>query len=168
MPVGYSKMKLLLFILSVFILGCNKPTDQSDHTACLTKFPGDNNSYKLLKHNLYIGKDGMLYDKKIKIDKSDPSYCYSVFYYKYIDIHYNDSIVQIPLDSIIDINTYIAFDSSVYSRDKYHCYYFYNNSDGGFRFIIDNADPATFAVVKNTEFDAEDKNHKYKCGEIVN
>lgn len=167
------KIIIFLFCLST-LLSCRQSPGETwknrikeYQSSCLTKYPKDSADYKLVKGNLYIGKDGALYDKKIQVVKSDSSYCYSAFYYKYIDKHYDDSIVQIPLDSIIDINSYVAFDSSSYSKDKYKCYFHYDNSDGGFRSIIDKADPITFTSVKNRNYDAEDKNHKYKRGKIV-
>ncbi len=166
------KFITFLFCLST-ILSCRQSPGETwknriteYQVTCLTKYPKDSADYKLVKGNLYIGKDGAFYDQKTEVYQ-DSCYCYSVFYYKYIDKQYDDSIVQIPLNSIIDINSYVSFDSSSYSKDKYKCYYYFDNSDGGFRSIIDKADPATFVAVKNNKYDAEDKNHKYKRGNAI-
>ena len=165
-PACNPLMKLIFLIFVFFVFGCNHPNDKADK-GHRTRYPKDSADYKLIKCNIYIGKDGSLYDKKIKADKSVSGHISSVFFYKYLDKHYDDSIVQILLDSIIDIDSYVCFDSSSYSKDKNRCYYHYDNSDGGFRCILDKADPATFNAVKNKTYDAEDKKYKYKNGDIL-
>ena len=64
--------------------------------------------------------------------------------------------------------TFITLGASGYSKDAYHVYGAPNVTS-----IIDGADPATFQLVglaqcgPNCQYDAQDKNHKYLGGEIV-
>lgn len=199
------KQILSIIISTSFLIAfsfCGRQSDETlkdkdNQNSCLTKYPKDSADYKFIKCNFYIGKDGELYKKKIEIDKFDPPYCNSVFFDKYFHKHYDDSIVDIPLSSIIDINSYTCFDSSSYSKDKSKCFYYYDNSDGGFINIIDTADvktfqplsyswwakdknfvyyrggivigadPISFKLINDKTTEALDKNHKYRDGEII-
>ncbi len=119
-----------------------------------------------MKCNFYIGKDGALYKKKIRVDKYSPPYCDEVFFDKFIQKDSGDTIIQIPLDSVIDIDSYVCFDSSCYSKDKNKCYYYFDDSDGGFLSVIDTADVATFKKLRAYNW-AIDKNFVYYYGNII-
>jgi hypothetical protein len=154
------------FLLSLFLIACNSHQDKKEVEYCLTKYPKDSADYTLIKGSFYKGKDGSIYEKKIEVDKFTPPYCYLVTFDKYINKFYEDSVVQIPLDSIIDIRSFVCFDSSSYSKDKARCYYYYDNSDGGFRQTIPDADIPTFKSLKYHWW-AADKDYVYYRGDKV-
>jgi hypothetical protein len=52
----------------------------------------------------------------------------SVCNYLYIQ---GDTAAFIPLDSVVDINTYVSVDSTFFSKDKNRVYYFYPDAGGG-------------------------------------
>jgi hypothetical protein len=152
--------------LALFLIACNNRQDKKEVEYCLTKYPKDSADYTLIKCSFYKGKDGSIYEKKVEVDKFSPPYCYLVTFDKYVNKYYEDSIVQIPLDSIIDIQSFVCFDSSAYSKDKAKCYYYYDNSDGGFRQIIPDADIKTFQSLKYHWW-AADKDYVYYRGDRV-
>ena len=73
-----------------------------------------------------------------------------------------------PLDRIIDINTFVcSVDSSCYSKDKNHVYWFVDNVDGGWRRLVKNADAKTFRGLSNYCLWGIDKNYVYfKCDNL--
>lgn len=60
----------------------------------------------------------------------------------------NDYENRESLRNFIDIDSYKSFPDGYYSKDKNYVFYTWNNSDGGVRFLIKNADPRTFSVIK--------------------
>jgi hypothetical protein len=55
-----------------------------------------------------------------------------------------DEPIEVPLKSIIDLDTYTELEGTLYSKDRSRVYAFFGNSDGGNRVIVSRADPATF------------------------
>jgi len=52
------------------------------------------------------------------------------------------------LKEVIDLNTYNSDGMSFFATDKNHVYFVWTISDGTFRFIVEKADPKTFAGIK--------------------
>lgn len=156
------------FIFFIFLLlgfmSCRnkKPVPQKD---CKTLEPKDSANYRYLKAEFYRGKDGKLYEKKIAIDKmdQDTGYCYFAYYESCWNCE--DSIPT-PLDSIIDIQTFVNLTGSSYSRDKKHVYYFQETSDGGVRYFADGANPNTFRVLHDYRWGIDDKHIFHKGGVV--
>lgn len=72
-------------------------------------------------------------------------HCELVGFFDYtIEVKTGDSIVQKPLSDFIDVPSYRESDTTQYSKDKGHVYYFDLTADGGKRFVVNDTDPATF------------------------
>jgi len=69
---------------------------------------------------------------------------FEVYYDSTFSIYTNDTTIDKPLNTIVDINSFVWLDSTDYSKDKNKVFYFHVNSDGGNRVIVNNADPLTF------------------------
>ena len=75
-------------------------------------------------------------------------------------------VIKKPLNTIVDIKSFVWLDSTQYSKDKNKVFYFFGNSDGGSRSIVDNADPFTFKRLCEYRWGV-DKNHVFYQGNIV-
>lgn len=155
-------MKPVAILFSIFLLyACNAGKNNSEHY-CRTHEPADSADYKHSKCGFYTGKNGKLYERKVQVDKSDSNYCYAAFYDEYMTFYAGDNFYPKELDSVIDLETYTCIDSSCYAKDKNNCYYYYDNSDGGFRFVVTDADPATFRKLKGYHWAADSKRVYYR------
>lgn len=117
----------------------------------------DDISYTFIKYSFYKDSIGNLYEKKHKaIDEMNQKIIYfydsTMFYKKYPH--------STALKNIINIETYEEFNDSPFSIDKFHVYYYFANSDGGFRFIVKDANPKTFSPIKD-RWAKDDKNIFY-------
>jgi hypothetical protein len=151
---------LSLFILIVFWSCQSKPAPFREEP-CKTLEPKDSADYTHLKSQFYRGKDGKLYERKLAVDKleNDTSYCYFASYDPYLNGY--DSLPTL-LDSVIDIDSYTDCDSSSYSKDKKHVYYYFSNTDGGIRYVLEDASPTRFVSLHDYRW-GTDGEHLY-CG----
>lgn len=167
----------LLIALSFFEPSCNtsqnKPVLQNSKDSIIKKTlkvqePEDSSDYSYIKGSFFRGKDGQLYEKKYY--GVDPAEMIQyTFYDSRMPIDYKDSFITQPLSSIIDIETYQEIDSSLYSKDKKHVYYFNPTSDGGYRWIVAKANPQTFKSLDSTDYRwGFDKKHVFFKGECLN
>jgi hypothetical protein len=113
------------------------------------KEPNDSADYKHIKYDFYLSKSGQLCERKIEADGRD-TVCncnFTAFYDSMFVARYEDGGVKKfykPLNLFVDINSYVQLDSTNYSKDKNRVFYYYDNSEGGYRVIVDKADPKTF------------------------
>ena len=108
------------------------------------KEPNDSADYKHIKYDFYLNKTGQLCERKLAAAKGTNCNClFEVYYDSTFKIYTDDTIIEKPLKNLVDINSFVWLDSTDYSKDKSKVFYFYNNSDGGIRFVIDKADPKT-------------------------
>jgi len=107
--------------------------------------PNDSASYKHLKYNFYLSVSGQLCEKKLVSAKNTDCNClFEVYYDSLFKVYADDTLIEIPLNKIVDITSFVEIDSTEFSKDKDNVYHFYSNSDGGNRTIVKKADPSTF------------------------
>ncbi|HWY34827.1 MAG TPA: DKNYY domain-containing protein [Nitrosopumilaceae archaeon] len=130
---------------------------------CKTLEPKDSASFKHIKYFFYKGNDGCLYEKKFIIDKFDSNYCKMAYYDKYINPM--DSLPT-PLDSIIDINSFVQIDSTGYSKDNKNVYYYQDNTDGGMRYIT-VANSSSFVKLHDYRWGRDNKHIFHKGVAVI-
>jgi hypothetical protein len=109
------------------------------------KEPNDSANYQHIKYDFYLSKTGQLSERKLVHAKDTKCNClFEVNYDSTFKIYTDDTIIEKPLNTIIDIYSLAWIDSTEFSKDKRKVYYFHGNSDGGNREIVSKADPATF------------------------
>lgn len=111
--------------------------------------------YKPIKANFFKDEKGVLNELKVSLNES----CCNKYFYFDETLGYESN--RQPLQKVIDIASFQNFDSTVYSKDRNHVYYFGENTEGGRRFIIDNADVKTFKIFENANQWGIDKKHLY-------
>jgi hypothetical protein len=78
-------------------------------------------------------------------------------------VQQKDSVlIELPLSTTIDLATYQEVGNSMFSKDKNRVYYFYANSGGGFRIIVNGADPTTFRASPDYQY-GFDARHGFYC-----
>lgn len=146
---------------------CNDTT-KTDKKITYAKEPNDSADYKLLKNNFYLHRNGQLCERKLALARDNSCNCeFEVYYDSTITIYSNETTLEKTLNNIIDIKSFIQFDSSQYSKDKDRVYYFHGNSDGGNRIIIEKANSLSFKPLCEYRWGV-DKNYVFYKGEIVN
>jgi hypothetical protein len=138
-----------------------KPKENSAFPKAYAREPNDSVDYKHIKYDFYFNKTGQLCERKLAMARD--SYCnceFEVYYDSTISFFTGDTTIRKPLSSVIDINTFVWIDSTEYSKDKNGVYYFFGNSDGGNRSIVEGADPKTFKRLCEYRWGV-DKNHVF-------
>lgn len=117
----------------------------TDRILVYAKEPNDSADYKLLKYDFYLSKSGQLCERKLALARDSSCNCeFEVYYDSTFTIYTGDTTLQKPLNTIVDIHSFIWLDSTEYAKDKNKVFYFHGNSDGGIRVNVDKADPLTF------------------------
>lgn len=120
----------------------------------------DNARFQRVKYNFYRDKTGQLFEQKHYVEGEG-----AVFGTRYdstaVLIKDSDR-VEVPLAAIVDLATYQELGSSLFSKDKNRVYYFYCTSGGGFRVIVNGANPATFRASPDYQYGFDDK-HGFYC-----
>lgn len=109
--------------------------------------PDDSLRFTHVKDDFYQNSSGDLFERKLVMARPKDSACrcqFVVMYDSLIRISENDTIVEKPLRELIGLASFIRLDSTFYSKDNKHVFYFHGNSDGGTRSFVKGADPATF------------------------
>lgn len=144
-----------------------KVTAKSTTVFVDVKEPNDSADYKLLKYNFYLNKEGQLFERKLAMARDSSCNCeFEVYYDSTFSIYTDDTTLKMPLNKIVDINSFVWVDSTEYSKDKNKVFYFHGNSDGGNRVIVDKADPLTFRRLCEYRWGI-DKNYVFYKGDIV-
>ena len=83
------------------------------------KEPNDSADYKFIKCDFYLSKDGHLCERKIAIARDTTCNCDFVVYYdSTFSIYKGNETIEKPLNSIIDINSFVSLDSTEPKFDK--------------------------------------------------
>ena len=142
--LGFGTMLPLLVCVALW--SCRGPAAKVDPKGFVEVLePNDSADYKHIKSDFFRNKKGKLCERKLVLARPYDSACrceFKVFYDT--GFYLSSSSREIPLDSVIDINTFVDIGSTDYSKDARHVYYFFGNSDGGNRVIIEKADAPTF------------------------
>lgn len=147
--------------------GTDKPAIKSNTAYVYAKEPNDSASYKHLKYDFYLSKDGQLCERKLASAGNTDCHCnFEVYYDSTYSIYTDDTIIEKALNTIVDINSFVWIDSTAFSKDKNNVYYFHDNSDGGNRVIVNKADPATFARLCEHRWGI-DKDHVFYKTDIL-
>jgi DKNYY family len=165
--VGCHIMKILpaiiIIIFCVTIYSCTNPGETDTVEKVYAKEPADSANYKYVKYDFYLSKSGQLSERKRVMVRPKGSACHCdfvVYYDSTVSIYNGDTMIEKPLNEIVDINSFTWIDSTDYSKDKNKVFYFHGNSDGGNRVIVDKADPATFKRLCEYRWGI-DKNHVF-------
>ncbi|TDL99524.1 MAG: hypothetical protein C4K58_06405 [Flavobacteriaceae bacterium] len=170
------KANLFFLCLVTFFSCSDKPKDIKKENAISTakeskkpllysKEPNDSADYKHLKYQFYKSKSGKLCERKIALARNqEKCNCEFIVIYdsNYIDYNFNPE-KSIDLNDVVEINTYVEFDKSEYSKDNKNVYCFQGNSDGGSRQIVEGADSKTFELLHDYAW-GRDKNNVYYRG----
>jgi len=109
------------------------------------KEPNDSASYKHIKYDFYLSETGQLCERKLASAKGTNCNClFEVYHDSIFKIYTDDTIIEKPLNTIVDINSLVLVDSTQFSKDKNNVFYFHGNSDGGNRVVVAKANPETF------------------------
>jgi hypothetical protein len=157
---------ITIILLAATLSSCsNSKTEQAQTPKAdnhvYEREPNDSADYKHIKYRFYLSKTGQLCEKKFDFAKNTNCNClYQAYYDSIVKIYTGDTMIEKPLNTIVDINSLVQIDSTQFSKDRNKVFYFYENSDGGIREVIDEADPTTFKRL--CEFDwGIDKNHVF-------
>lgn len=157
-------MKFISVFFGIFLLfnACNSSHKQGiERTAVSDTFdyslPADFAQYKKIKYNFYRSKWGRLVELKFAFQEKAP---FKAFFDSTESVTCADSTCEVLLDDLLDIETFQNLESTDFSKDEKHVYYFYSNSGGGFRNVIDSADPASFKPLADYRWGI-DKNYVY-------
>lgn len=158
-------------IILVTLPSCNNSTktrmasEEQGKVKIYAKEPSDSADYRLLKYDFYLSKSGQLCERKLAMAR-DSSCEFEVYYDSSFKIDTEDTTIEKPLNTIVDINTFVLLDSTEYSKDRNKVFYFHGNSDGGIRVIVNDADPLTFKRLCEYRWGI-DKNHVFYKGTEV-
>lgn len=125
----------------------------------------DSTQYIHLKYFFYKGKDGNIYEKRYMLDGVD-SCCRSQAYYE-SQLGSGFDSVRKSIKEVLHLQTYRELEPSIYSKDKFHIYGTVDNSDGGFRYVLKEADAATFQCLDSTFWWGMDQYHVFYRGDLV-
>jgi cell division protein FtsI/penicillin-binding protein 2 len=147
-------MKILFIITTLLfaatLLSCSNPKTEQAQTSIAENYvyakePNDSSDYKHIKYDFYLSKTGQLCERKLAGAKGTNCNClFQVYYDSTFKIYTGYTIIEHPLNTIVDINSFVWVDSTQFSKDKDKVFYFNENSDGGIREVIVKADPTTF------------------------
>jgi hypothetical protein len=151
----YLRTTLLASIGALLLVSCAE-TPASRPVIASREAEPDSIHFQHVKYNFYRNKAGRLFEQKRYLARGEDAELGT--WYDSTVVQRKDSVLfELPLSTIIDLATYQELGSSMFSKDKNRVYYFYANSGGGFRIIVNGADPATFRVSPNYQygFDAQ-------------
>jgi hypothetical protein len=152
MAIIFMKIQFVITIIlfAATLSSCSNPKTEQAQTPKAKSYvyerePDDSADYKHIKYRFYLSKTGQLCEKKFDFAKNTNCNClYQAYYDSIFKIYTGDTIIEKPLNTIVDINSFVQIDSTQFSKDRDKVFYFHENSDGGIRQVIANADPATF------------------------
>ncbi len=169
-------MKILFVITIIFfaatLSSCSNPKTEQAQTPKVKDYvyerePDDSANYKHIKNDFYLSKSGQLCEKKFAFAKNTNCNClYQAYYDSIFKIYTGDTIIEKPLNTIVDINSFVQIDSTRFSKDKDKVFYFDVTADGGNRFVIAKADPTTFKSLCESNWGI-DKNHVFYRDNIL-
>ena len=141
---GSSRWSLLLVLVALW--SCRAPAPKVNPKGFVEVLePNDSADYKHIKSDFFRNRKGELCERKLVLNVPVDSSCrceFKVYYDKNFYLSFPSH--EIALDSVIDINTFVDLDSTYFSKDAKRVYYFFGNSGGGNRAIIQYADAPTF------------------------
>lgn len=138
------KRYIKLGVLLLFLFGCRS------HEAKISKGQGvseesKSETYTFLKYTFYSDLKGNLFEKKSgAIDNLNEERRYFFDSSMFLGGYPN----TVPLNQIIDIESFKEYEETPFSRDTNHVYYVQATSDGHHRFIVESADPRTFKPIR--------------------
>jgi hypothetical protein len=149
-------LSLVAFISILSFECCNSNTEIIISKTFQAK---DSANYKLVKGKFYTNKFGKLFEQKqfAKKGKGDV-YDSQIYFDSVVILKIGDSIIEKSLSEIIDIGTYVEFDNGTsFSKDKNNVYYSFVNTGGGYRTIVNSANPNTFKPLSDYQYGMDDK-----------
>jgi hypothetical protein len=152
-------MKIPLVASWLLLAGCTTPPAPPLVAAGRASL-ADSLHLQHLKYTFYRSPAGQLLEQRQwLIGESDPEPI--IRYDSTLVLIHGDERTPLPLGRIVDVATYQEFDHSLFSKDKNRVYYSYYTSAGGFRVIVNGANPATFRASPDLSYGFDDKHGFY-------
>jgi hypothetical protein len=121
----------------------------------------DSSGFQHVKYNFYRDKAGRLFEQKRYLTgEADPELL--IQYDSTVTLVKASDRTELPLAATIDLATFQNLGNSMFSKDKNRVYYFYATSGGGFRVIVNGANPGTFRASPDYQYGFDDK-HGFYC-----
>lgn len=171
------KRRYLSFVWLLWI-SCASKSDPAQKTIVGTEVPkralkpspcppcnSVNPDYVLLKKHFYKDKMGEVYEVKYEDNPFDSCCPMRMVLDERFGVSTDD--VRKTLKEVIDFQTYETLEPSIYAKDKKWVYVFRDNSNGGFRTILEGANPATFRNIDSTFFWGMDQQHVFYRGTLI-
>lgn len=167
--MNISKLSILI-VTYVLITSCGDRKEEKSNilipvsnNEIYAKEPEDSAGYIHVKHNFYLTKAGQLCERKLASARDSNCNClFEVYYDSTFKVYTDDSVITKPLNTIVDIKTFVQLDSSEFSKDKKNVFYYHDNSDGGTRTIVAKADIETFKRLCEYRWGIDKKHVFYK------
>jgi hypothetical protein len=140
----------ILFVLTGMLVLCcsgNVQNRSLQLKPVYNREPADDALYKNATWQFFYNKNGQLCEKKhVMAGPADSACnCELVGYYdSTISVKTDYRISKKLLRDFIDVPTFTELDSTQFSKDKNHVYYYNLDAAGGTRFVVTGANPATF------------------------
>lgn len=136
----------------------SRPVANSRKTELYTK------RFQHVKHAFYRDKAGQLFEQRQHFTESSAGP--DIWYDSMVVQQKASGAVELPLATTIDLATYEELENSLFSKDKNRVYYSYANSGGGFRCLVNSANPATFRASPDYQYGFDDK-HGFFCAQLL-
>ena len=149
MPIYTESNKLKFSFLLLIGLYCLSAYGQK-------KWSQDGIVYTNIRENLYRDSAGNIY---LRVDCPDETQKNLSCFEK--SMSFNGELKRDNIKDVIDTASYQNYIDFPFSKDKKHVYYTISHEDGTQMRIIEGADPETFTIVPNSEYEAKDKNAYY-------
>ena len=145
--------------IGLLLVSCaEKPTSQP--AAASREVALDRTRFQRVKYNFYRGKAGQLFEQKQSVEGEGESF--STWYDSTVVLKKASGQVELPLATTIDLATYQELGNSMFAKDKNRVYYYYSTCGGGFRVIVNGANPATFRASPDYQYGFDNK-HGFYC-----
>lgn len=130
--------------LLLLLFGCRSQEIKVSKTQGAPR-ESQSDTYTFLKYTFYSDLKGNLFEKKsVAIDNLNEERRYFFDSSMFLGGYPN----TVPLNQIIDIESFKEYEETPFSRDTNHVYYVQATSGGHHRFIVESADPRTFKPIR--------------------
>jgi len=158
------KTTLLASTCVLLLAGCAE-TPASRPVAASRGAKPDSTRFQHVKYTFYRDKAGRLFEQRQHFTR-ETSTGPDMWYDSTVVQQQAGGMVELPLATTLDLATYEELENSMFSKDKNRVYYSYANSGGGFRSIVNGADPATFRASPDYQYGFDAQHGFYGAHEL--
>jgi hypothetical protein len=157
------RMLSLASLCLLLLAGCGETQPPASRPVVASRaLVPDSSRFQHVKYDFYCDKAGRLFEQKWYLTGREADAKLHPRYDSTLLVNKASDRTELPLASIIDLATYQNVGNSMFSKDKNRVYYFYSTSGGGFRVIVNGANPATFRASPDYQYGFDDK-HGFYC-----